>query len=185
MALAGKLAVVTGASSGIGQAIARRFAKEGASVLATGRNAVALKELAAEIGCSYEAADLTEPGACAHVVAAAEKELGGITTLVNSAGVLHAGAFAALVLDARDAARTRAGRTSAVWGHVTGGSRKWPSGCEGCPGSGTRSKAAAGSGRRASGDARRFDGWTGSKLHSDVPNMTPLLQRRTRTPTRK
>ena len=95
MALAGKLALVTGASSGIGQAIARRFAKEGASVLATGRNAVALKELAAEIGCSYEAADLTDPGACARVVAAAEKELGGITTLVNSAGVLHAGAFAA------------------------------------------------------------------------------------------
>ncbi|KAH8060022.1 hypothetical protein JL722_4979 [Aureococcus anophagefferens] len=60
MALAGKLAVVTGASSGIGQAIARRFAKEGASVLATGRNASS-----------------------------------AASRLVNSAGVLHAGAFAA------------------------------------------------------------------------------------------
>jgi NAD(P)-dependent dehydrogenase (short-subunit alcohol dehydrogenase family) len=48
--LKGQVAVVTGASAGIGLAIARRFASEGAQVVITGRNAVALDDAAAELG---------------------------------------------------------------------------------------------------------------------------------------
>lgn len=94
MALVGVRALVTGASSGIGRAIAVSFAREGAQVYATGRNKAALEALAAEGGCAhFGAADLTEEGACAGVVAAAVADLGGLTTLVNSAGVLQGGAF--------------------------------------------------------------------------------------------
>ena len=93
MALTGKLALVTGASSGIGLAIAKMFVKEGAKVCATGRNEAALQALAAEVGCEYAVGDLTEAGACERVVAEAVAKLGGLTTLVNNAGVLQGGTF--------------------------------------------------------------------------------------------
>jgi NAD(P)-dependent dehydrogenase (short-subunit alcohol dehydrogenase family) len=48
--LAGKIAVITGGSAGIGLGIARRFAEEGAKVFITGRNRAALDKAAAEIG---------------------------------------------------------------------------------------------------------------------------------------
>jgi len=93
MSLAGKLALVTGASSGIGLSIAKMFVAEGAKVCATGRNEEALKALAAETGCDYTVGDLTEAGTCERVVAEAVAKLGGLTTLVNNAGVLQGGAF--------------------------------------------------------------------------------------------
>eukprot|EP00931_Biecheleriopsis_adriatica_P055192 TRINITY_DN32578_c0_g1_i1.p1 TRINITY_DN32578_c0_g1~~TRINITY_DN32578_c0_g1_i1.p1 ORF type:complete len:265 (+),score=50.25 TRINITY_DN32578_c0_g1_i1:57-851(+) len=94
--LAGKLAIVTGATSGIGAATARLFAREGASVLATGRNRSALAALQAE-GFKTVEADLTEPGACERVISDGVAALGGrLTTLVNCAGVLRLGAFGAV-----------------------------------------------------------------------------------------
>ena len=53
--LAGKTAIITGATSGIGRATAQIFAREGARVCATGRNVEALEALRAEIGCEYVA----------------------------------------------------------------------------------------------------------------------------------
>eukprot|EP01043_Picozoa_sp_COSAG02_P052442 COSAG02_NODE_5650_length_4150_cov_1.949148_4_plen_229_part_00 len=67
----------------------------GATVCATGRNEAALQALASEVGCEYIAADLTESGAAERVVTEAVAKLGGLTSLVNCAGVLQGGAFGA------------------------------------------------------------------------------------------
>jgi NAD(P)-dependent dehydrogenase (short-subunit alcohol dehydrogenase family) len=84
-ALAGWVAVVTGASSGIGRATAVLLAARGAKVLAVGRDEARLKKLAAECGATPFAASIETEEACAAVAAAARK-LGPITILVNSAG---------------------------------------------------------------------------------------------------
>jgi NAD(P)-dependent dehydrogenase (short-subunit alcohol dehydrogenase family) len=85
-----RVVLVTGATSGIGQAIARRCADEGASVLATGRDTERLAELAAssELISSY-AADLTDPAAADECVAAALRAFGRIDGLVHSAGIVR------------------------------------------------------------------------------------------------
>lgn len=88
--------VVTGASSGIGRATALRFAHEGASVVAVGRKAQALDEVAQELrgtagACHTLEADVTAAGAPDAIVAAAVAAFGGITTIVNAAGIIATG----------------------------------------------------------------------------------------------
>lgn len=90
--LAGRSAVVTGASSGIGRAIASRFAREGARLLLTyHRNATGAAELVAELraqGTQAEAleADLAQDSAVQSLIDAAFERLGVVDVWVNNAG---------------------------------------------------------------------------------------------------
>jgi NAD(P)-dependent dehydrogenase (short-subunit alcohol dehydrogenase family) len=88
--------VVTGASSGIGRAAALKFGREGAAVLAVGRQQHVLDEVVDEIrgaGGRAEALalDVTGPDAPQAVVRAVETAFGGLTALVNAAGIIGSG----------------------------------------------------------------------------------------------
>lgn len=90
MLLTGKTAIVTGASSGIGRACARLFAREGATLVLNARGERALAKLCGEIGAAGGRAvavpgDVGCPESHAAMVAAAER-LGGLHVAVNNAG---------------------------------------------------------------------------------------------------
>lgn len=92
MKLQGNTALITGASKGIGRAIALAFAAEGADLAVTGRNEGELRSLAevAEaqgVRCVVIPADLAERGSAARVYEQAKAGLGPLTILVNNAGV--------------------------------------------------------------------------------------------------
>ena len=107
MEFAGKVALVTGATSGIGRACAVRFAAAGASVAAVGRSHEALQVLQREVednGGKMLAfpADLTADGSCQSVVSQALKQLGGIDVLVNAAGHISSGTIENTSMEAWD-----------------------------------------------------------------------------------
>jgi NAD(P)-dependent dehydrogenase (short-subunit alcohol dehydrogenase family) len=88
--------IVTGATSGIGRATAVRFGRAGASVLAVGRDARQLEAIALEVNSSGGLAapcqaDLMQPASAAEIVDSALRHLGGITTVVNAAGIIDSG----------------------------------------------------------------------------------------------
>jgi len=100
----GKVALVTGATSGIGQACAIAFAEAGAKVICVGRKAEALKEIKETIGAEVLtiAADLAETEAAERVVARAIEVFGGIDILVNAAGHISNGTIENTSLEAWD-----------------------------------------------------------------------------------
>jgi NADP-dependent 3-hydroxy acid dehydrogenase YdfG len=87
--LAGKTAVVTGASSGIGEATAQALSREGCNVVLAARREDRLNDLAAELGEGALAAptDVTDPAACAALVARTVERFGSLEILVNNAGL--------------------------------------------------------------------------------------------------
>jgi NAD(P)-dependent dehydrogenase (short-subunit alcohol dehydrogenase family) len=92
MRMQGKVAIVTGAGSGIGRATALRLAAEGAAVVCVDRAEVAARETVKAIesagGLAIAlVADVTDAAACARMVDATVSRFGRLTTLVNSAGV--------------------------------------------------------------------------------------------------
>ncbi len=94
--LAGKCAVVTGSTSGIGRAIAECFAREGASVMLNGfgdaKEIEALRsglEKQHGVTALHHGADMSKPAQIAAMVAAAIKAFGKLDILVNNAGIQH------------------------------------------------------------------------------------------------
>jgi len=95
--LSGKRAIVTGAGNGIGLAISRAFAEQGAAVLAVDQDANDLEAaLGAQDRVSTLVADVSADDAPASIVDAAVAQLGGVDILVNNAGIVIAGAFETL-----------------------------------------------------------------------------------------
>lgn len=108
--LKGKAALVTGSTSGIGLAIARALAQQGAAVMLHGSRSAAEAEvlratLARETGATlaYTAADAADPAAVRALVQATEKQLGRLDILVNNAGIQHVDPIDAFPEDAWDA----------------------------------------------------------------------------------
>jgi 3-oxoacyl-[acyl-carrier protein] reductase len=89
MRLAGKTALVTGAGSGFGAGIARRFAAEGARVMIADVAAAAGEAVAAEVGGVFVRADVGEDADVAAMARAALEAFGALDILVNNAGVTH------------------------------------------------------------------------------------------------
>jgi NAD(P)-dependent dehydrogenase (short-subunit alcohol dehydrogenase family) len=104
LGLQGKVAIVTGASSGIGRATALRLAQEGARVVAVARGVGRLGELVEEIeAAGREAvavpADVTVADQCEHIVARTVEAFGSIDILVNAAGIIDTGTIQNTALD--------------------------------------------------------------------------------------
>jgi 3(or 17)beta-hydroxysteroid dehydrogenase len=89
MRLSGKIALISGAASGIGAATARLFVREGARVLLGDIQQEKGQALAAELGdaAAFMRLDVTDDSDWAACVAEAERRFGALTTLVNSAGI--------------------------------------------------------------------------------------------------
>lgn len=90
----GKTVIVTGASSGIGAATARRFAQEGANVVLVARSGEALTKVAADLNDSYTLVHVTDVGdeaAVGGMVKAALERFGQLDVLVNNAGTAVSG----------------------------------------------------------------------------------------------
>ena len=87
--LTGKIAIVTGAAQGMGEAHARRLVAEGAKVLVTDVNAAAGEALTAELGANarFLRLDVTSEAGWAEAVALAEREFGPVSVLVANAGI--------------------------------------------------------------------------------------------------
>jgi len=90
--LAGKVALVTGGTRGIGLALVRAFLAEGARVAFSGTSAGNVEKARAETGdaasCAGFVAELSDARAAGHLVEAAQRRFGGVDILVNNAGVV-------------------------------------------------------------------------------------------------
>jgi 3-oxoacyl-[acyl-carrier protein] reductase len=99
LCLTGKAALITGASRGIGAAIAREFVREGVGVCLVARDRDALDRIVAELKAISSApvvahsADLRQAGACKNAVEAMVNQLGRLDILVNNAGATKGGNF--------------------------------------------------------------------------------------------
>lgn len=98
LGLTGRRAIVTGGSKGIGLAVAKELAAEGAAVSICARNADELAAAAGQIGGSvhHAVADVTDPESVGDYVKMSTAAMGGLDILVNNAGGAHPGNFESL-----------------------------------------------------------------------------------------
>ncbi len=91
MRLENKVALITGAASGIGKETAQLFAKEGANVVLTDVNDADGEALASELGgtAAYIHADVSQAADCQAMIAHAESQFGKLDVLFNNAGIMH------------------------------------------------------------------------------------------------
>src|SRR5258705_1513540 len=94
MRFKGKVAIVTGGSSGIGKETAKRLVAEGASVVLSGKDEAKLNSAAIDINAGTDqvrvlAGDIAKPATGAALVERAEQEFGGLDILVSNAGVFR------------------------------------------------------------------------------------------------
>lgn len=97
--LDGKTALVTGASQGIGEGIARLLARQGARVVLAARSREKLEAVAAELGGYPLVLDVSQPDTFAETLKSLPEELGGIDILVNNAGITADNLLARLSLE--------------------------------------------------------------------------------------
>jgi NAD(P)-dependent dehydrogenase (short-subunit alcohol dehydrogenase family) len=91
MRLKDKVALITGAGSGIGRQTALLFSQEGAAVVCVDVNEAAARETASQLKDSIPVkADVSKAPDCEQMVAAAEKAFGKLNVLFNNAGIMHA-----------------------------------------------------------------------------------------------
>lgn len=93
MRLSGKVAIVTGAGSGFGAGIARRFASEGATVVVADLRVDAARAIADEIGGVTMGVDVSDRASVTAMADAVLARFGHVDILVNNAGVTHLPAF--------------------------------------------------------------------------------------------
>jgi 3-oxoacyl-[acyl-carrier protein] reductase len=89
MRLNGKTAIVTGAASGFGAGIARKFAAEGARVMVVDLNTDAAQAIATEINGHAHTADISDGDQVADMIETAIRKMGHVDIMVNNAGVTH------------------------------------------------------------------------------------------------
>ena len=90
MQLQGKVALVTGSTSGIGLAIAKALAAQGAKLMINGfGDAADIERECGELGAIHDGADMSDPAAIERMMRRCAEELGGPDILVNNAGIQH------------------------------------------------------------------------------------------------
>lgn len=104
MSVENKVVVITGASSGIGEATAKLLAKNGAKVVLGARRENRLQEISQDIKnadgqATYRVTDVTDPEDLKALVALAKQDFGGIDVIFNNAGIMPTSPISALKID--------------------------------------------------------------------------------------